>query len=62
MIRKFLLLAALVLTLGVTAPRSAPAIDFFCRCDLCAAHPGVACIDLNGGGRQACGTWYSTHC
>jgi len=62
MIRKLLLLAALVLTIGVAVPRSAPAIDFFCRCELCVPHPTVACIDLNTGIRQSCGTWAATHC
>lgn len=64
MIRKLSLLAALCFALGVTAPKPAPAIDFFCSCTLCQGQSGPKCWDLDGihPSSTYCGAYYPTHC
>jgi hypothetical protein len=63
MIKK-LFAAALVVAAAAATTAPAPAIDFICSCDLCQAHPSLACWDLDRSPvvRTSCGTYYSNRC
>ena len=63
MIKKLFFAAALVATAASTTS-PAPAIDFICQCDLCRAHPGLACWDTTQTPlmRTSCSIFYAKRC
>ena len=61
MIRKLLLVAALVAATVASNPAPAPAIDFICTCQVCAGGSGPGCRDLKTGRFTSCSSWWASH-
>jgi hypothetical protein len=64
MIKKLFAASVLVVAAVASTTTPAPAIDFICRCDLCKAHPGLACWDTTQSPvvRTSCSTFYARRC
>jgi hypothetical protein len=63
MIRKLFVIAALLAATGTAAVKPAPAIDFICSCELCAARPNLGCRDMSNHGRfTSCSSYYAKRC
>lgn len=63
MIRKLIFAAALLTATAAAIVKPAPAIDFICSCQLCAANPNLGCRDMkNHGWFTSCSTYYANRC
>lgn len=64
MLRKLFFVAALAVATAAATITPAPAIDFFCTCDLCRTNTGLHCWDTDGIHPLStyCGAYYPTHC
>lgn len=61
MLRKLLVVAALVTATVASTPAPAPAIDFICNCKVCAGGTGPGCRDLKAGRFTSCSAWWATY-
>lgn len=64
MVRKFIVVAALVFGFGVAASTPAPAIDYICSCKLCTSSSmGLGCRDPRNSYRfTSCGSFHDRYC
>jgi hypothetical protein len=64
MLRKLLVVTALVLGTAAATSAPAPAIDFICSCKVCAGGSNLGCRDSSGR-FTSCSLWWaanSSHC
>lgn len=61
MLRKLVVLAALVVATAATTTTPAPAIDFICNCTVCAGGSGPGCRDLKTGRFTSCSSWWASN-
>lgn len=61
MLKKLLLIAALVAATVAADSRPAPAIDFICSCTVCAGGSGPGGRDLKTGFFTPCSSWWASH-
>ncbi len=62
MLRKLLVVAALVIATAASITTPAPAIDFICSCQVCSGGSGPGCRDMKAGGRfTSCSAWWATY-
>ena len=66
MLRKLLVITALVIGSAAAVSTPAPAIDYICNCTVCSDGTGPGCRDMKAGGRfTSCSSWwakYGSHC